>query len=388
MRPFLEKKIAAQVAPVLGQSLTQSGTLPSVAPEMTNEGLRTTLLQQLATNQDLYQRLLAANQMMVEMGQLVATILGGDHVAASLVQLVNEMDANLKSDKATAADVLLVKNQLTSVLSQLLQKADVADLAAKANATTVQAISTKLNTTADGLTSVQNTLPTLATTSALTTATSTVQSAVDTQKARVDTLVSTTVPAVQSAIDTQKGRVDTIVTTTVPALQTDVNKRLLREGDTATGQIKGPVADASATGKTAYPRFEQVLGGINQPARIAQNVGSTSVALDPLTDTTGLNRKVMPVNVIFLLSEMPPASLLGSITLKIGTTAGGSDVYSKSVSTSILLGLLNKLTAELPTTALQLNPGTILYATATPSSGTNAGKWVAYVLSVFIPNAS
>jgi len=322
MRPFLAKKLAA----ITGQSLAPDGILV-VPAAITNTELAATQQVQQMTMAEMSTQLL-------NMANLLKTVMGGAVVAQNMQQLYQLIQQDIASDATTAADFMA---QVTSV-----QQA----LGSKANASTVQSISTKLNTTADGLATVQ------------------------------------------SAVDTQKGRVDGLLQTTVPALQTAVESKLSKAGDTATGQIKGPVADATALGKTAYPRFEQVLGGINQPSRIAQNVGSTPVAFDPLTDTTGLNRKVMPVNVIFLLTEMPPTSLLGSVTLKIGTTAGGSEVYSKNVSTSLLSGVLNKLTAEVPSTALQLNAGSVLYATVTSSGGGSPGKWVAYVLSVFIPNAS
>lgn len=411
MRPFLEKKIAAKVAPVLGQPLTATGTLPLVAPELTNEGLlqrfqqmgtdfgvfveqATTIMSRqqstITTQSGLLQQMAT---MMEQLTQRLQSIAGNEAVAATMQQLYQTLQQNLAGDKTTAADVLNTKQALQQIQQQLPTFATATDVAAgllgKANASTVQTISTKLNTTADGLANVQSALPTLATTSALTTATATVQSAVDTQKGRVDALVSTTVPAVQAAIDTQKGRVDTIVTTTVPALQTDIDKRLKRDGDTATAQINGPVADATTAGRTAYPQFNQVLGGINQPVRLAQNVGSTTVALDAYNDPTGLNRMLIPRNINFLMDAMPPTSLLGSITLKVGTTPGGSEVYSKNISTSALSGLLGVLKApEPPTNTVRITAGSSLYVTVTPSSGTNAGRWTAIVDAVFIPNAS
>ena len=186
---------------------------------------------------------------------------------------------------------------------------------------------------------------------------------------------------------------NTLKETAMPALQAEVAGKVSKAGDIVTGPLVVPAATATPTGKGAAPRFEQVLGGINSPPRTAQNVGNTPVALDALTDTTGLNRKVLPVTITWLITEAAPSTLLavigGTVVLRVGTTPGGSEVYSKTVSVGLLPGLLGKLAAgnEPPTAAVILNAGTVLYATATPSAGTNPGKWLCFVGSIFLPNA-
>lgn len=164
---------------------------------------------------------------------------------------------------------------------------------------------------------------------------------------------------------------------TTQALADGLALKLNKAGDTATGPIMVPVAAS----RMAAPRFEQMFLGINRPIRTKEGVTSTNSALDPYTDTTGLNRRVMPVGIQFAMTTAPAGGLLGSAVLKVGTTPGGSEVYMKTIG--VLTGLLNKVLAvETPTSAVILQPGATLYVTA------SSGTWIAFVDAVFLPNAS
>jgi hypothetical protein len=191
-----------------------------------------------------------------------------------------------------------------------------------------------------------------------------------------DTSTGLATKASATDLTTQKGRVDTLVSTTVPALQTDIASRLLRTGDVATGQI----VVATATAKTAAPRFEQVFGGINSPRRTMENITTGTTELQPLTDTTGQNRKILPIGVMFLLTGS--LNLGSNVTVKLGTTPGGAELYSKTYN--LLTGLLGKVLApDVPTSATPLPAGQRLYATIT-----GGGQWTCFFDAVFLPTAS
>jgi hypothetical protein len=182
--------------------------------------------------------------------------------------------------------------------------------------------------------------------------------------------------ATTAALSVQQGRIDNVLTTTVPALQADTALRLLRSGDTATGLIKGP----DATVKTAYPTFQQTFGGVNSPRRTIQNITTGTTAMVALTDTTGQNRTILPIGIQFLLTGS--VGLLSSVTVKLGTTAGGAELYTKTYS--LLTGLLGKVTTiDQPVSATPLPAGQILYATIT-----GGGQWTCFFDAVFLPTAS
>jgi hypothetical protein len=167
-----------------------------------------------------------------------------------------------------------------------------------------------------------------------------------------------------------------VATNTLAATaNTEANKRLLRSGDTATGPIVVP----TATNKIAAPRFEQVFGGINSPRRTMENITTGTTELQPLTDTTGQNRKILPIGVLFLLMGNQPS---GTVTVKLGTTPGGAELYTKTYS--LLTGLLGKVLApDLPASATPLPAGQRLYATVT-----GGGLWTCFFDAVFLPTAS
>jgi hypothetical protein len=208
-----------------------------------------------------------------------------------------------------------------------------------------------------------------ATVSALTGQVTTLRNTVTDASTGLATKASTT------DLGTQKTRIDGLLTTTVPALQTDIASRLSRSGDTATGPIVVP----TATNKIAAPRFEQVFGGINSPRRTMENISTGTTELQPLTDTTGQNRKILPIGVLFLLMGNQPS---GSVTVKLGTTAGGAELYTKTYS--LLTGLLGKVLApDLPASATPLPAGQRLYATVS-----GGGQWTCFFDAVFLPTAS
>jgi hypothetical protein len=208
-----------------------------------------------------------------------------------------------------------------------------------------------------------------ATVSALTGQVTTLRNTVTDASTGLATKASTT------DLGAQKTRIDGLLTTTLPALQTDVSSRLLRSGDTATGPIVVP----TATNKIAAPRFEQVFGGINSPRRTMENITTGTTELQPLTDTTGQNRKILPIGVLFLLMGNQPS---GSVTVKLGTTPGGAELYTKTYS--LLSGLLGKVLApDLPASATPLPAGQRLFATVT-----GGGQWTCFFDAVFLPTAS
>ncbi|MBJ6145749.1 hypothetical protein [Hymenobacter sp. BT559] len=153
---------------------------------------------------------------------------------------------------------------------------------------------------------------------------------------------------------------------------TEVAKRLLKTGDVATGPIMVP----KATQDAAAPRLEQTYGGLNAPIRYATAVGAAAVAMQPgpLTDPTPQGRKAKPYNVILTMRSAPAANLGATIT--IGTTSGGSEVFSKTFLLTALPGL-NAVLAPMQPVFIELPAGTTLYAKAT------AGQWDVEVLSYY-----
>lgn len=144
---LLEKKLAPTFAKIAGK---ETG---GITQEMTNKALYAGLLAQVAVNTDLYQRLQNAIQIILGQGQLLSAIVGGDEVAASITQLVQELQANLAGDEVTVADMALLKNQQVNILAQLITKPTYSEvtelLTGKANASTVQGLSSSFNAVRD-----------------------------------------------------------------------------------------------------------------------------------------------------------------------------------------------------------------------------------------------
>lgn len=167
-------------------------------------------------------------------------------------------------------------------------------------------------------------------------------------------------------------------TTALATVSADVQTRLLKTGDTATGSIMVP----NATVNAAAPRFDQTFGGLNSPVRGAYNFGTAATALGPgpLTDPTPQGRKAQVIQVFLAMRTAPTLGV--STTIKIGTTPGGSEVYSKTY-TLTALPLLGNLLQSVPSSIAELPAGTILYAQAVNNLGTDGGKWDAIVQSYY-----
>jgi len=168
-------------------------------------------------------------------------------------------------------------------------------------------------------------------------------------------------------------------TTRVATVEADVQTRLLRSGDTATGSIMVP----DATTGPAAPRFSQTYGGLNSPVRAAYGFGSAAVSLGPgpLTDPTPQGRKAQVIQVFLSMKTAPTLGL--NVTVKVGTTPGGSEVYSKNFLLTALPGLGNLL-AGVPTSIAELPAGTILYASAVNATLANSpGSWDVIVQSYY-----
>lgn len=159
-------------------------------------------------------------------------------------------------------------------------------------------------------------------------------------------------------------------TTSVAAVSADVQTRLMRSGDVATGSIMVPTATTAA----AAPRLDQTYGGLNAPIRFATSVGATAVAMSPgpLTDPTPQGRKAKPYLVVLTMRSAPT---IGS-TITVGTTPTGADVFTKTYTLALLPGL-NAVLAPMQPIFIELPPGTTLYAKAT------AGTWDVEVLSYY-----
>lgn len=266
----------------------------------------------------------------------------------------------LATDGGLLQNLMAAQTQLGNVVTGLRTDVDLKAPASTVSTLTGQ-VTTLRNTVNDGSTG----LATKASAADLTTTNSNVAANTSAIALRATT----------AALNTQAGRIDGLVTTTVPALQTDISSRLLRTGDTASGPIVVP----TATNKTAAPRFEQVFGGINSPRRTMENLTTGTSELLPLTDTTGQNRKILPINVLFLLTGNQPA---GAVTVKLGTTSGGAELYTKTYS--LLTGLLGKVLApDLPASATPLPAGQRLFVTIT-----GGGLWTCFFDAVFLPTAS
>lgn len=334
-----------------------------------------------------------------------------DATIASLTDTIGQLQT-LLNGKASMDSLAAVRQRVTTTEATLLTKADTAYVSqqvqtiAGIDAGQADAIAglTSLLATDGGL--IQNMLAkqagydlllpvlrtdvdakaTAATVSTLTGQVTSVRNAVNDSATGLATRASatdlasltTTVAGKALATDltTQKTRIDGLLTTTVPALQADTALRLLRTGDVATGPLVVP----TASNKQAAPRFEQVFGGINSPRRTMENVTTGTTELVALTDTTGQNRKVLPLSVLFLLTGT--LNLGSTVTLKLGTTPGGAELYTKTYS--LLTGLLGKVLApDLPATATPLPAGQRLYATIT-----GGGQWTCFFDAVFLPTAS
>lgn len=338
----------------------------------------------------------------------LTTTVAGKAAAAdvtTLQSMVNTNTANIAAattalaDKAASADVAA----LTTVVNG---KASTTDLTALATTVAGKALASDLVTTNNNVAANTTAINLRATTTAVTALQATVTqntadiatkanaAALATQVGRIDALANTTVPALQAAVTqnttdiaarattaalaAQTGRIDALVTTTVPGLQTDINTRLLRTGDTATGSLMVPTASVGA----AAPRFDQTFGGLNSPVRGAYNLGITAVALGPgpLTDPTPQGRKAQVIQVFIAMRAAPTLGV--STTIKIGTTPGGSDIYSKTYALTAL-PVVNNLLQAVPTSITELPAGTTLYAQAVNNLGTDGGKWDAIVQSYY-----
>jgi hypothetical protein len=154
--------------------------------------------------------------------------------------------------------------------------------------------------------------------------------------------------------------------------QAQLATKLNRTGDTATGPLMVPAAKDAA----AATQLQQTYGGLNAPIRFVTAVGATAVAMQPgpLTDPTPQGRKAKPYNVILTMRTAPAAGLGATIT--VGTTAGGSEVFSKTFLLTALPGLSTVL-APMQPVFIELPPGTTLYAKAT------AGTWDVEVFSYY-----
>lgn len=282
----------------------------------------------------------------------------------------------LRSDvdaKATAATVSSLTGQVTTLrnivndtTTGLATRAASTDLAALTTTVAGKALASDLTTTNNNVAANTSAIALRATTTSV----AALQASVTQNTTDIATKATTT------ALTTQVSRIDGLVNTTVPALQADTALRLLRTGDTATGLIKGP----DATAKTAYPTFQQTFGGVNSPRRTIQSITTGTTAMVALTDATGQNRTILPIGIQFLLTGSQ--GLLSSVTVKLGTTNGGAELYTKTYS--VLTGLLGKVTTiDQPTTATPLPAGQILYATVV-----GGGVWTVFFDAVFLPTAS
>ena len=223
-------------------------------------------------------------------------------------------------------------------------------LQAKANASTVQQISQSVNTLSAAMNGKADT-------------------------SEVNTLQASVVQHGNALNNKASTATVNALAATVTQQTTDIAGKVSKAGDTVTGLLVVP----PATHKLAAPRFEQVFGGINSPRRTMENLTTGTMELAPLTDTTGQNRKILPIGVLFLLTGN--LNLLSTVTVKLGTTSGGAELYTKTYS--LLTGLLGKVLApDLPASATPLPAGQRLYATVV-----GGGQWTVFFDAVFLPTA-
>lgn len=292
-------------------------------------------------------------------------------ISDALTAYNTAMVAPLAQQQATTASALsvlqgTVTTNATAATATLATKASAADLQALTTTVASKALASDLTATNNNVAANTTAINLRATTASVTA----MQATVTQNTADIATKATT------AALATERTRIDGLLNTTVPALQADTATRLLRTGDTATGLIKGP----DATAKTAYPTFQQTFGGVNSPRRTIQNITTGTTPMVALTDTTGQGRTILPIGIQFLLTGS--LNLLSNVTVKLGTTSGGAEIYTKTYS--VLTGLLGKVTTiDQPITANPLPAGTVLYATVV-----GGGVWTCFFDAVFLPTAS
>lgn len=305
-------------------------------------------------------------------------------IAANVTVLATKALATDVTALATVVGTKATQADLTSLSTTVAGKATSTTVAALAGVVDTKASATDLSslaTTVAGKALASDLIATNNTVAANTTAINlraTTASVTALQTAVTQNTTDIAARATTAALAVQTGRVDGLLNTTVPALQADTAQRLLRAGDTSTGPQMQPVATLGG----AAPRFDQTFGGLNSPVRGAYNLGTTAVALGPgpLTDPTPQGRKAQVIQVFIAMRTAPVLGV--STTIKVGTTPGGSDIYTKTYALSALPALNNLLQA-VPTSIAELPAGTVLYAQAVNNLGTDGGKWDAIVQSYY-----
>jgi hypothetical protein len=390
------------VAPLLQQQAANTAGLSTLQGVVTsNATAMTTALATKATTTDLsaLATTVGGKASTADLQALTSTV-AGKALATDLTALTSTVNTKAAASdltaltavvggKALASDLTATNSTLSALTTTVGGKASASDLSALTSVVGTKALASDLSTTNNTLTALTTTVGGKALASDLATTNSNVAAnttaiGLRATTASVTALQSTVTQntadiatkATTAALNTEKGRIDGLLNTTVPALQADTALRLLRSGDTATGLIKGP----DATVKTAYPTFQQTFGGINSPRRTIQNITTGTTTMVALTDTTGQNRTILPIGIQFLLTSS--LNLLSTVTVKLGTTSGGSEIYTKTYS--VLTGLVGKVTTiDQPTTATPLPAGQILYATVV-----GGGVWTVFFDAVFLPTAS
>lgn len=136
--------------------------------------------------------------------------------------------------------------------------------------------------------------------------------------------------AATADLATQTGRVDTLVTTTVPTLTTAIGNRLRKDqADTTTFPLGVPIA----AGMDKAVQKSELVGGIQRPYRVFQNVAATPVGAYVRTgqaaqvvDTLGLGQ-VLALTAVRIKPTVAP--LLASV---IKLYSNGVEVYSATVA--------------------------------------------------------
>lgn len=185
------------------------------------------------------------------------------------------------------------------------------------------------------------------------------------------TTLSTTVGTKASASDVtaQKGRIDLLVNSTVPGLQTDIGNRLRKDQADATPY---PLAVPVATGMDKAVQKSELVGGIQRPYRVFQNVGATPVGAYVRSGQVAAVSDGLALGQVYALTTVRLKTVAAPLVASIVKVyANGTEVYSTTVALATIaavgktLDLLALTGAALPADITL--PATL---TCTASAGT------------------
>lgn len=265
-------------------------------------------------------------QQLTTIGQLTAVLT--TKASASSVADVRQNLTGLATTVAGKADTTYVDGQVQTISGlDAKQTADIQGLLKTLSdeAPITQSILSRLGTQETATSTLQANASTYALASTVSNLTGQVTAVRNTQNDSSTGLVAT-----KAIADAAAATLSTLTTTTLPGLKTDIGNRLRKDQADATTY---PLAVPVAAGMDKAVQKSELVGGIQRPYRVFQNVGATPVGayvrsgqVAAVSDGLGLGQ-VYALTTVRLKTVTAP--LVASI---VKVYANGTEAYSTTVA--------------------------------------------------------